>query len=136
LGFPATGICLFDASDSSSAMLEFFKRRGLGRGLAGLLGACLLAGCATGKIDWGTRIGAYTYDEAVREYGPPDKSAKLSDGTSVHEWLTWRGRDTTSVHTYRGRWFSRYDYVSSPDEFLRLTFGPDDRLKEWKRVMK
>lgn len=117
-------------------MLGLRKKRGFVAGLAGLLCAGLLAGCVTGKIDWGSRIGAYSYDEAVREYGPPDKSAKLTDRSSVHEWLTWRGRDVTTVHTYRGRWFSRYEYVGSPDEFLRLTFGPDDKLKDWKRVIK
>ena len=42
--------------------------------------ALLLAGCVTPKIDWAARVGNYTYDQAVMDFGPPDKSAKLSDG--------------------------------------------------------
>ena len=53
---------------------------------------CLfLIGCASTKIDWNSRIGNYTYDQAVLELGPPDKYAKLTDGTVVAEWMTRRG---------------------------------------------
>src|ERR1039457_4921748 len=49
--------------------------------------AAALAGCVTmSKIDWAARVGNYTYDQAVTELGPPDKAAKLSDGTTVVEW--------------------------------------------------
>ena len=45
---------------------------------------CLTTGCKTApKIDWNSRVGNYTYDQAVAELGPPDKSAKLSDGKTV-----------------------------------------------------
>jgi hypothetical protein len=54
--------------------------------------AILFAGCATQKkIDWAGRIGNYTFDQAVTELGPPDKQAKLQDGTVVAEWLVRRG---------------------------------------------
>src|SRR3989442_1020288 len=46
------------------------------------LGLCVfLTGCASTKIDWNSRIGNYTYDQTVVELGPPDKYAKLTDGT-------------------------------------------------------
>jgi hypothetical protein len=32
-----------------------------------------LTGCASMRVDWGTRIGHYTYDQAVTDMGPPDK---------------------------------------------------------------
>src|SRR5262245_31305974 len=52
-----------------------------------------LLGCATApKIDWNSRIGNYNYDQAVLEMGPADRSAALTDGTKVVEWLTARGR--------------------------------------------
>src|SRR5690348_1979923 len=58
-----------------------------------LLLAALLAGCATHhpKIDWAARVGVYTYDQAVVELGPPDKQAKLADGSLVADWLLHRG---------------------------------------------
>jgi hypothetical protein len=49
----------------------------------------LLIGCSTTKkVDWNSRVGSYTYDQAIIEYGPPDKQAKLGDGRTVVEWIT------------------------------------------------
>ena len=50
-------------------------------GVMALLLAGLLAGCVTQKIDWAARVGHFTFDQAVLEFGPPDKHAKLDDGT-------------------------------------------------------
>ena len=61
-----------------------------GKWLAMMLAALVLAGCVTQKIDWPARVGNYTHDQAVTELGPPDKSAKLTDGTVVADWLTHR----------------------------------------------
>jgi len=103
----------------------------------------LLSGCASTKIDWNSRIGNYTYDQAVLELGPPDKFAKLSDGSTVAEWLTRRGYPGSvgmgygygypyHYHYYHP-WFHYYD-PGSPDYFLRLTFGPDGKLQAYKRL--
>src|ERR1700748_3297996 len=59
----------------------------LGAWLAAVLLA-LVAGCATARVDWNTRVGVFTYDPAVQERGPPDKQAKLSNGETVSEWVT------------------------------------------------
>jgi hypothetical protein len=105
----------------------------------------LLAGCATQRIDWAGRIGNYSFDQAIIEFGPPDKQAKLQDGTLVAEWLTRRGyRQIHPVGAYYGGYAPWYygpfypTYIDSysPDYFLRLTFGPDGKLKEWKRFAK
>jgi len=53
-----------------------FTARAGGEWLALILAALVLAGCVTQKIDWSARVGNYTYDQAVMELGPPDKSAK------------------------------------------------------------
>jgi hypothetical protein len=66
----------------------FSTARAGGKWLAITLAALVLAGCVTQKIDWSARVGNYTYDQAVMELGPPDKSAKLTDGTVVADWLT------------------------------------------------
>ncbi|MCS7091217.1 MAG: hypothetical protein RMN51_03010 [Verrucomicrobiota bacterium] len=97
----------------------------------------LLCGCATSKINWNERIGKFTFDQAVVELGPPDKQAKLQDGTIVAEWLTRpsRGRLYTSAawHPYWYGWgFPTYVETYTPDGWLRLVFGPDGLLKEWK----
>jgi hypothetical protein len=113
-----------------------------------LLGlAMVLVGCTTiPKADWDQRVGVLTYDDAVLELGPPDKSAKLSDDTVVAEWLVRRGG--YQVHGYGYGYYGhpyrpyRYpsgfypggsDYVTkSPDRNLRLTFDPGGTLKNWK----
>ena len=107
-----------------------------------LLLAFLLAGCATRRIDWNARVGNYTYDQAIVEMGPPDKSAKLTDGTIVAEWLTYRSAPTTYfrpyplysrhyLYPYPG--FSYVESYPSYESFVRLTFGPDGVLKAWQR---
>lgn len=102
-----------------------------------------VAGCATHRIDWDARIGSYTYDNAIRELGPPDKSARLSDGSTVADWVTSRGY--RSATAYGGGWYPYGPYgwagpsyvvvdPPSPDRILRLTFDPEGRLVSWERV--
>ena len=102
----------------------------------------LLAGCATHpKIDWAGRIGNYTYDQAVMDYGPPDKQAKLSDHSLVAEWQTQRpyayafpayGYYGWGYPWYWGPFYPPYNTVYSPGCYLRLIFDPDGKLTAWK----
>ncbi len=102
----------------------------------------------TPRIDWSSRIGTYTFDQAVLELGPPDKYAKISDGTGVAEWLTRRGYyyyPTPYMYGY-GYGYSPYPYgpymysypypIYSSDSFLRLTFTPDGYLRSWKQFFR
>ena len=100
-----------------------------------------LSGCATHPVDWGSRIGNYTYDQAIVDLGPPDKSAQLTDGSVVADWLERRG------YAYGYPAYSYFPwaygpsppaYVNSysPDYFLRLTFDADGKLKAWKNFYK
>ena len=111
-------------------------------GLAGLL--IWLTACATKpKIDWNSRIGTYTYDQAVLEFSPPDRSATLTDGTRVVEWLVSRGRTYGfsdfggpfyhPYYYYPGPFLQHYSTTTTPDAYLRLTFSPDGKLKSWGR---
>ena len=103
----------------------------------------LLAGCETAPmINWGTRVGHYTFDQAVVELGPPDKQARLTDGTTVAEWLTRRGRTVSFVSSGSGySWPYGYgpvypatvDTATLPDFYMRLTFGADGQLKAWQK---
>lgn len=82
--------------------------------------AVFLTGCATQKIDWNARAGNYTLDQAIVEFGPPDKQAKLQDGTNVAEWLTrrgyryshpvggWYGPYSACAPWYYGPWYPTY----------------------------
>lgn len=101
------------------------------------------AGCqTTPKIDWNSRVGSYTYDQAVLDFGPPDRFAKLTDGTIVAEWVTHRGYSRVYLgasygyYPYWGPFYPTYLDTYSPDYYLRLTFGPDGRLTAWKKFTK
>jgi len=112
--------------------------------LSCLLLVLVTAGCASNKIDWGSRIGTYTFDQAVLDMGPPAKQAKLQDGTVVAEWMTQRGHVDAAYYApyyypyryrpYYGPTFATPMVTSYPDVFIRLTFGPDHRLTTWKKV--
>lgn len=105
----------------------------------GLL-AMVVAGCATTpKVDWNSRIGTYTFDQAVAELGPPDKQATLSDGRKVAEWITRRsggvsfGFGTGFRRGYTGVGVGETISPTSSDRVLRLTFDSDDKLINWSR---
>ena len=100
--------------------------------------AWLLAGCAH-EIDWKSRVGSYTYDDSVRELGPPDKKETLTDGTLVAEWLLVRGwtsagyRPYYPYHRHELIWTVEASTDSTPDSFVRLTFNPERKLTQFKR---
>ena len=114
------------------------RAAGLGFGLI-LWG--FLAGCASSpKVDWNSRIGTYTYDQAVVDLGPPDKTAQLSDGTTVADWITHRhGGLSFGVGTgfFSGGGTAVGTGVGTstgfPDHLLRLTFGPDGKLVNYQK---
>lgn len=101
--------------------------------------AILLAGCATHRIDWAGRVGHYTMDQAVVDFGPPDKQARLSDGKLVAEWIT---RYSSGGSVMVGGGFYRYPggigiaQSTGPTYYehkLRLTFTPDNILSAWSK---
>jgi hypothetical protein len=104
----------------------------------GLCLALWAAGCATAKVDWNGRVGHYSYEQAVLEMGPADKQAKLADGVIVAEWLV--NRSSTYLYGIPGPYGPYYSgYVTSyttPARWLRLMFGADGQLKEWKKYYK
>lgn len=104
-----------------------------------LAAGLFLSGCASRsdpETDWAARVGTYTFDDAVREFGPPDKDATLSDGTRVVQWAPQAGRSSFSVGMGGGSWGSGGGVgvgqsVGVPvggKPGRQLTFGPDGRL--------
>jgi hypothetical protein len=102
----------------------------------GLFLVLLAGGCATSKIDWNSRIGHYTYDQAIVDLGPPDKSAKLADGTVVADWLLQRGGSVGSLQSFPSLSVQYYQITPSPDWFIRLVFDAHGLLQEWKRFLR
>src|SRR5580700_4683860 len=99
--------------------------------------ALIFTGCVT-PINWQARVGIYTYDEAIMDYGPPGRAAKLSDGSTVAEWMTERGEVIVTPGPYPyglvyygrgyvGPGWGGYSTAYFPAQFLRLTFSPDGK---------
>lgn len=106
--------------------------------------AFLFAACASNKVDWDGRVGNYTYDQALVEFGPPDKMAMLSDQSKVAEWYTrgnsgmavglGTGVGTSRSHSSSGVGFGvGVPVTSSSWQKRRLVFGPDGVLKSWSK---
>jgi hypothetical protein len=124
---------------------SIFLRHLTRAGLALALTAATWFGCSTNsRTDWNSRIGNYTYAQAIQELGPPDTATKLTDQSIVAEWLIKRTstNDYVSTETSFGPtsaqyWFGATDkprtIYPTPNNFLRLTFSPDGRLIRWKK---
>jgi hypothetical protein len=108
------------------------------------LTAAFITGCkSTPPIDWNSRIGTYTYDQAVTDLGPPDKQAKLDNGKTVAEWITHRGGGSgLSIGTgfFSGGGGSGVGVgvgqsigTGNSDKVLKLTFGSDNKLTAWSK---
>jgi len=99
-----------------------------------------ITGCKTTKpIDWNSRVGSYTFDQAVTELGPPDKQTTLSDGKLVAQWITHRyGGSSFSVGTgfYTGGvgvGVGQTTGSAYPDRILNLTFGTNQVLAAFSK---
>jgi hypothetical protein len=98
-----------------------------------------LTGCVGPRIDWTARVGNYTYDQAVVEFGPPDKLAHLSTGSTVAEWLLRRGQvvvQPAGEPVAPGVYTPLYTRTYLPGTYLRLTFGPEGKLVAQKDIRK
>lgn len=97
----------------------------------------VIAGCATAHVDWNARIGHYTYDDAVRELGLPDRHGKLSTGQLVAEWIS---RYPVAGTTYVSPGIYGYGpgggfITTTPPAYyeskLQLTFETNNVLSAW-----
>ncbi len=99
--------------------------------------AAVLAGCATQSTAWNNRIGTYTFDQAIIDLGPPDKSAKLTDGRRVAEWITrYNGGGGTAIVSGFGSYPGGVGFIQSTgpqyyESKLRLTFTTNNILSAW-----
>jgi hypothetical protein len=122
-----------------NAILSFARRAQFGVCLLFL--AFLVVSCkTTPKIDWDSRVGSYTYDHAIAELGPPDKSAKLSDGQTVAEWIKHSsgggfsfGVGTSMYGSHGGVGVGQTVSSGYSDKVLRLVFDPDNKLDSWSK---
>lgn len=115
-----------------------------------VLAALLIAGCVT-PIDWNARVGVYSYNQAVMDFGSPLAMTRLNDGSTVADWMTERGSVVVTpgpyyygagpyyrggYYGYYGPGWTGYSTTYFPAQFLRLEFDANGRLKAWKKYSK
>lgn len=100
----------------------------------------LATGCkSTPQVDWQSRVGTYTFDQAIIELGPPDREARLSDHRTLAQWITHRGGSTgftVGTGFYSGPvGFGVGQSMVSPanDHILTLTFDTNNVLSAWSK---
>jgi hypothetical protein len=109
----------------------------------------LTGSCASGPkanikdIDWGSRIGTYTYEEALTELGQPNVIGETGEGM-IAEWVLRRspmvsfgfGFGSGGYGHHAGTGVGVGTSVSPPPsgEYLRLRFDKNGKLVEWSRV--
>ena len=99
------------------------------------------AGCTKKpKVDWNSRVGSFTYDQAVIELGPPDRMTEISEGRKVADWVTGRTsspRMSFGFGTYGGSGGVGVGTGTGGDpieKILRLTFDRDGNLLQWENT--
>ena len=103
------------------------------------LAVAFIAGCkTTPTVDWNSRVGTYTYDQAVADMGLPDKQSKFSDGKTVDQWIKLHGGNGFLVGgAYAGGNYGmgagQPVVQSYKDHVLELTFGTDGKLVSWAK---
>ena len=109
----------------------------------------LAGGCASGPktyvedIDWRSRIGTYTFEEAYAELGQPKVICESIEGRTA-EWVLRQsppvtigfglGTGSYGGHTATGAGVGTTVSPPPSGEYLRLRFDKDDKLAEWTKV--
>ena len=111
-----------------------------GKYILAMLALFVVAGCVTTqKIDWPSRVGHYTYDQAVAEFGKPGDTTRSADGGTIAIWMIQHGRGAGSPAApggYAGPLMPTMGAPYSPSYYMRLVFGPDGWLKEHREFAK
>ena len=100
----------------------------------------LTVSCASGPrtnikgIDWGGRIGTYTYEEALVELGEPDVITESSEGI-IAEWVVRRSPMVSFGFGFGAPGVGVGTSVSPPPsgEYLHLRFDKNGKLAELTR---
>lgn len=95
------------------------------------------------QINWSERIGSYTYAEALTDLGKPAAISESSTGRTA-EWVLRRSPQMSfgvgvgggSYGGGVGTGVGVGTGITPPTrgEYLRLRFGPDEKLAEWSKV--
>jgi len=99
-----------------------------------------ISGCVTAPpVDWDSRVGHYTYAQAVNELGLPNRQIRLSNGTTEFRWFPRPAPGSAGVNrtgiNYNGinNGFGAGPNISPglDNSYLQLTFDANGVLTDW-----
>ena len=102
------------------------------------LAVAFLAGCTTTRtVDWNSRVGHYTYNQALSDFGLPNRQIKLSDGQVESKWFAQppvNPRPNSGMSFYGNTGFAANPPASGyNDQMLQLTFDTNGVLAAWSK---
>jgi hypothetical protein len=95
-----------------------------------------ITGCATAPpVDWNSRVGHYTYAQAVNELGPPNRQSHLSNGATVFKWFLQPRAPTVMPNNGMNNGFGvgQSLNVGLNNQYLQLTFDTNGVLTAWSK---
>lgn len=98
------------------------------------LAAAFFTGCATTpSVDWNSRIGNYTYAQAVDELGPPNRQLRLGSGATKFKWFIQPNGSTGMSFSgvNNGFGMSQNFNPGYNNRELELTFDTNGVLTAW-----
>lgn len=100
------------------------------------LATLFFIGCTTTQPNWDTRVGVTTYNEAVKELGPPSRQSKTADGQTVAEWISlYYPASNTGLDSDFQYHSAAFDFGPTSTTWhksiLRLTFNTNEVLSAW-----
>ncbi len=103
------------------------------------LAVAFLTGCATPPpVDWDSRVGHYTYNQALSELGLPNRQSRLSDGKVVSKWFVQppvspRFNSGMSYYGNNGFGAGQTPGGGYNNQMLQLTFDTNGTLIAWSK---
>ena len=100
------------------------------------LAIVFITGCATAPpVDWNSRVGHYTYAQALHELGPPNRQVRLSSGATEFKWFLQPHGVAGIPNNGMNNGFGVGQNISPAfnDRYLQLTFDAKGLLTDWSK---
>jgi hypothetical protein len=102
-----------------------------------LFAVLVFSGCATAPpVDWNSRVGHYTYAQAINELGPPNRQARLSSGATELKWFVPTVGTIGTPNNNLNNGFGvgpNANPGALSDRYLQLTFDNNGVLTNWSK---
>ena len=100
------------------------------------LAIAFITGCATiPPVDWNSRVGHYTYAQAINELGPPNRQVRLSSGAIESKWFVPPNGVTSQPNNGLNNGFGAGPNITPAfnNQYLQLTFDAKGVLANWSK---